>query len=577
MALEYGFDLFAELGIAPEEPKKDEKKKKSSGTSKKQKAKKQEEKVTLPVTVYTGYREPVSLTEKEFLGKTEITLKEAHEYLASVYTEYPVGISVLQKGKSNVLYLIHEDLFVKKKGSFALKKDTKLMLADLGVELSLLKTSEECEVTSEDLQKCFAIQFAEYGEVGFLHSAISDILVPSFDFPKLEKEVDFPVNVKVFGRPNLIIEKDTYLEFITKESDTKNSKEDEEDATKDKPEVSKAEKEVLEDIIISNYPDFAEGHLELQWNDKEKSVIVKMIGKSFSPPAPKKEEYPTNATLSLLYTTIQLTPEMFGGKEKVESEELRKYIEKDRPEYSKERTNTGYDEKNNLIIMTVSGSKKGIELVTNNQLAEEKLLSDSSYELFDWYTNTGKIFRAEKTDKFFVVAPKINRYRGIFKLSLHKVPYKMHIVALKFFSYIYDRFKTEAMLQLFWDEEKKEYFWFFPLQTASLYTCEIVRDIEMEKKYSLIADIHSHGFHDINFSNTDNEDEKGFRIYGVYGHFGRDDFSPKLSLRAGTGGCFVDIEFDDLFTDCCEDEEEYIEDSFQKLLNFISLKFKVFY
>lgn len=570
MALDYGFDLFAELGIAPEEPKKEEKKKKSS-----KKVKKQVDKVKLPVTVYTGYREPFTLTEKEFLGKGEITLKEAHDYLASIFPEYHVGVSSLEKGKSNnVLYLIHKDLYVKKKGNFSLKKDTMLMLAGTKIDLSVLKTSEECEVTCEDLQKLFGTQFAAYSKVGFIHSAIGNLLVPSFDFPRLKKEVNFPVRVGVFGRYDLVIDKDVYLEYIKNDklSDSEDSDEDGDNNLK----VEKAKKEILEKIIINNYPDFAEGHLELQWNDK--MVIAKMIEKEVvSTSAPKKEIYPTNATLSLIYTTIQLTPDMFGGKEEVESEELRRYIENDRPEYSKERTNIGFDEKNNLIIMTVSGSKKGLKLISSNELAQEKIMSDSSYELFDWYTNTGKLFRVEKTDKFCVIAPKIKRYNGIFKLYIPKIPFQMHIIALRFFEYIYKKFKTEAMLQLYFDNDKSEYFWFLPIQAVRHDSCEIVRDIGMEMKYSLVADFHSHGYYDSFFSNTDDADEKGFRIYGVYGHFGRGHFKPHLNLRAGTGGHFVNLKFDDIFTEQAEEDEKYSEGLLQELINNVPLKINVSY
>ena len=51
-------------------------------------------------------------------------------------------------------------------------------------------------------------------------------------------------------------------------------------------------------------------------------------------------------------------------------------------------------------------------------------------------------------------------------------------------------------------------------------------------------DIHSHCYYPAFFSETDNKDEKGNRIYGVIGSL---DKRPQLLLRAGTGGCFVEI------------------------------------
>lgn len=575
-------NLFEELGIKPEEPKKEEKKKAKKPVEKK-KTGKQEEKVKLPVTVYTGYCEPVTLTEKEFLGKSEVTVNEAHAYLSSVRSDYPLSISVLQKGSSNVLYLVHKDIYKVEKATLHLKMDARLMFAGNTYDISVIKTTEECDVESEELEKLFTSIFPEYGKVGFIYSLLDNLIVPTFNFPELTEDLDFPVKVGIFGRKDLVIEKSHYLEFLSSKSlssedeDEEDENEDEDDENdsyndddKTKKEVDKAEKKVIERLVIENYPDFAEGHLELQWNEKDKMIIAKMIEKTFKPATPKKEEYPTNATLSLLYTTIQLTPEMFGGKQKIEKEELRKHIEKDRPEYSEERTSIGYDKEHNLIIMTVSGSRKGLEIVNDDKTAMDKL--SSNYALFDFYKD-GDLFRVEGNDAFRVVAPKINNSKGVFSLLIPKVPGGMHKIALKFFKSIYERFKTEAMLQLFWDKENEKYFWHLPLQNVGIGHCEVFRDPMLEMKYFLIGDFHSHGYYTSFFSRQDNEDEKGFRIFGVYGDFGYEDREPALKLRAGTGGCFVDLRFTDVFTM----DTEYIESELQTLLNFIDLKISLQY
>ena len=49
---------------------------------------------------------------------------------------------------------------------------------------------------------------------------------------------------------------------------------------------------------------------------------------------------------------------MFDGKKEATEREIQKYLEKDRPEYSKERTKIEYDEKNKLIIATIMGGKR---------------------------------------------------------------------------------------------------------------------------------------------------------------------------------------------------------------------------
>ena len=62
----------------------------------------------------------------------------------------------------------------------------------------------------------------------------------------------------------------------------------------------------------------------------------------------------------------------------------------------------------------------------------------------------------------------------------------------------------------------------------------------------LVAEFHSHGSSPAFFSDTDDGDEQGFRIYGVVGRLDSD--RPELSLRVGVYGHFAPVEWWQVFS-----------------------------
>ena len=61
----------------------------------------------------------------------------------------------------------------------------------------------------------------------------------------------------------------------------------------------------------------------------------------------------------------------------------------------------------------------------------------------------------------------------------------------------------------------------------------------------VVAEFHSHGGSRAFFSDTDDRDEQGFRIYGVAGRLDND--RPELSLRVGVYGHFAPVEWAQVF------------------------------
>ena len=62
---------------------------------------------------------------------------------------------------------------------------------------------------------------------------------------------------------------------------------------------------------------------------------------------------------------------------------------------------------------------------------------------------------------------------------------------------------------------------------------------------SVVMEIHSHGIHGAFFSNTDNQDEQAFRIYGVIGKVG--SRIPQAKLRIGIYGHFAPLRWEEVF------------------------------
>ena len=69
--------------------------------------------------------------------------------------------------------------------------------------------------------------------------------------------------------------------------------------------------------------------------------------------------------------------------------------------------------------------------------------------------------------------------------------------------------------------------------------------LEYRPASGVVAEFHSHGTLRAFFSKTDDEDEQGFRIYGVVGRL--DTPEPELSLRIGVYGHFAPVEWPQVF------------------------------
>lgn len=165
-------------------------------------------------------------------------------------------------------------------------------------------------------------------------------------------------------------------------------------------------------------------------------------------------------------------------------------------------------------------------------------------------TNNGAKEIRQNEIGIFVTTP--NKIAGLepLKEGFHmKLPCKMPLSILSqiigFFKEIHKRYGSEAMVQIYWDREKKGYLLSVPRQEVSAASVNFKRDKRMDKKYLLVSDVHSHGTMSSFFSGIDDKDEKEARLYGVVGNI--EEEIPTIKFRASSGGSTVDVSLKDIF------------------------------
>ena len=116
----------------------------------------------------------------------------------------------------------------------------------------------------------------------------------------------------------------------------------------------------------------------------------------------------------------------------------------------------------------------------------------------------------------------------------NKIPHEFLLQTVAFFKKVYEKRKgAEAVVQIFYNTEEKNYFFNIDVQGVSGGAATMDRDAELETNHVLVADIHSHNQMSAFFSSTDNGDEKEARIYGVMGKVNTP--WPEMKFRAGDG------------------------------------------
>lgn len=229
-------------------------------------------------------------------------------------------------------------------------------------------------------------------------------------------------------------------------------------------------------------------------------------------------------------------------------EDIRKKLERDFPELSKERTEMVYDEKTGIIVPVIKAAKKGChtgspfrgyhtslkEAVADPRPISVVMGRDGLYEV---RKNEIGVFCVKIEED-----PYLDPIKEGFVMALPKIPigFLNHTIAL-----FRRRPDEEMLVQYFWDREKKCYFTVIPSQKANPVSVEAKRDPVLEQQFLLVMDVHSHGRMPAFFSVTDDEDEKETRLYAVVGRV--DSPEPEIKVRYSCGGRYRPLALEDVF------------------------------
>lgn len=131
-------------------------------------------------------------------------------------------------------------------------------------------------------------------------------------------------------------------------------------------------------------------------------------------------------------------------------------------------------------------------------------------------------------------------------LKYSKIPYEYFEQTLAFFKRVMKEYSnSEAMVQFYYDETNDKYIVYCPDQEVSGASVRFQRNEEMDSKYTLVLDIHSHNTMGAFWSATDDADEKETRLYGVIGKLNTEQ--PEWKFRAIVGGEEHPLTLGDIF------------------------------
>lgn len=541
------FDMLGIVNPAKEEEKKKEAEKKAKAEEKKKKtaAKKSVNSNVSTIkiekdgfSVITGYYpeimiEPSELEEgKETLTVTEL-LKVLEKKHVSSFIDGHVKLAEIKADKGKKYLLTSDGLSMSfpKKG---LSGEYQIILG--GFETAISGES----ISMDDVKEMWTTHYPEHkGIVDFQYDEDRHIIVPVFKQKKVTSG-KATGTVSIWGQ-----EPHSFTD------------------------------EKVEEVVKKLYsPLFMENYHIVASPEEGQYFVVPYIKTGAA--TPKTQMYPTEGvTLSLVFKRIELSPEMFGGKSEVTEDEILKLVAKDFPEYGNGRAAVTYLKKEKLIMVSIKSSKKGAlsacmdnisafgtavftcvtEEDMQTKLAEAKTIVNNSPEEYTLaYVELGNDrLRVEKTPVgLFVAGDGIFKSYAEFHMALPKIPKDIMDEIYSFFLQVkqFQSRSNEAAVQIFWDLKKQEYFVYYPVQEVSTVNVDFERNLLLENAFVLVADVHSHGSIRPFFSSTDNADEKGTRLFCVFGNMD-DTTQYQYSLRAGTGGNFIDV-----------DEETVLEDMF---------------
>ena len=159
----------------------------------------------------------------------------------------------------------------------------------------------------------------------------------------------------------------------------------------------------------------------------------------------------------------------------------------------------------------------------------------------------GKVYEIRKTDIGKFITPvegcdMLSEVKPGFISGLPLIPSKLVMKIFAFFRhFVTEDSENEALLNIYWDKENKEFVADAPQQVATKTSVDThLNEKFADERYIHYMDIHSHNTMSAFFSSVDDRDEKATRLYTVIGKL--NEQAPEIKTRISNGGKFLNID-----------------------------------
>jgi len=482
----FGIDKedFTEEKKVPKKPKKESKKKSKCANYK------------LPILFCGGHLRQIFTDEQETEWseeKLKSNLQEVFRELKGIYFKLSI-LEVEQKEDINT-YVKPEITRMEFTNEDKLEFPLEVIAGDAVLQV-------ESKVALEEIRNMWVEQHSEYAGCKFQYDEKQKLLLPFMESnaPK-GKQYSTPITVGYLG----IKEKYKETDFNTAEIMEKD----------------------IQSKLVEKYPEFT-GCGFAYHEDLE--LLFPIMQNSTS----------TEKKIELVALPVEIRAGGFkllvqsddvSGKKQASLEELRKVLEEVYPEYSEERTEMLYDTKH-FVVPVLKSSKKGVTILSED--------SEWTYEVC--LNENGVKWRVENTPFGIFKCNISEKNESLFILKAPKISWHLIEEVVRIFrrNPLY-----EYAVQIFYDRNSQQYELYEPEQEVAKSRVTFKRNMEQEREKILVMDIHSHGSYSAFFSQIDDEDEKGVRLYMVFGNLDQKEYS--YALRVGVAGIFGQVALEDIF------------------------------
>ena len=493
-------DLFSIFGITEEDINESKSNKKQKKTEEKKDSKKSAKKSSgnkfkLPVKFCGGHLQHVFGADEEGeWSEDELKKKIREEFreLAGIYFKLKtIELEEKEEGVSTYVKpeIVYKEITDEEKLEFPLEviagKDT---------------LWQDTKISIEEIRSLWVKEHPEYQGCKFMYDEKQKILVPYMEATAaIGKTYTLPVTVGYLDIKEVYTEDDL----------------DDEEFTED----------TFRQLYSKEHPEFA--GCSFAYVESENLLF----------PIIREEKENDNKNISLPVEVraggfrIIVSPEDVNGKGEASLDEIRKVLEAEYPEYSKERTEMTYD-KRHFVVPILKSSRKGLQIISERKDYKHDVIVDENQCEWRIESRPFGVFKRNLTDNGPVE----------FELTAPKIPWAIVEQTIELFR---KNPTYEFAVQIFYDVEKRTYSIYVPEQEIGRGHVIFQRNTEMEDKHVLMMDIHSHASFHAFFSHTDNADEKGIRLYMVIGNLDKPRCSFKI--RAGMAGAFGEITLADVF------------------------------